>query len=102
MTYRVEESADHWPFSAVAPARTASCFSPSAFEGVARGVGAGAAGAGGSVTNVMVCGAATFLPLAVLASGPIVTPNSAVGASLPPAGVPASAFGVPEQVNLVC
>src|SRR6266576_6684454 len=100
-TYRVEESADHWPFSVVAPARTASCFSPSAFEGVARGVGDGAAWAGGCVTNVMVCGAATFLPLAVLASGPIVTRYCVLGARLPLAGCTASVFDSHEKVAVV-
>jgi hypothetical protein len=37
--YREEESADHWPCSAGAPPSDVSCFSPSAFDGVARGDG---------------------------------------------------------------
>src|SRR5437762_6508024 len=99
--YRVEESADHWPLSAGAPPSEVSCFSPSAFGGVARGEGWGAGVAGGFVTNVIVCAEASFLPEAVFALGPMVTWYWVFGARLPLVGCTASVFADHAKVTVV-
>src|SRR5690348_17182457 len=80
--YRVDESADHWPWNVAAPPIVVSGFSASAFVGVARGDGWGAGVGGGWVTNVIVCADDSCFPFAVFAPAPIVTLYWVFGARL--------------------
>ena len=59
-------------------------------------------GAGGCVTNVIVCAVASGCPVAVVAVGPIVTWYCVFGAKLPLVGRTASVLlGCQENVTLV-
>src|SRR6266566_4759817 len=101
--YTVEESGDH--STAVMPSGmlASRCWLVSTPRGVglAMGVGDGDGDGGGWVTNVMVFGAVSDCPAAVLAPGPIVTWYWVFGARLPAVGVTDKVFSCHEKATVV-
>src|SRR5256885_17100531 len=96
-----DESADHCAVSPAAPARVASCFSPSTGVGDGRGLGVGVGVVvGGWVTKVIVCGCARCWPAAVVAVGAMGAWSCVVGARVPLAGCTTHGFHSPRKPGL--
>src|SRR3989442_10844325 len=102
MKKTVEESGDH--AMSVMPGPAASWRGLVMFpfgDGGATGLGDGMGGEGGCVTNVMVFGAVSTWPAAVLAVGPMVTWYWVFGARFPLVGRTSSVFAFHENATVV-
>src|SRR5437588_11707957 len=101
--YTVDESGDHSTLVMPSGMLGSRCWPVSAVTGVGRadGLGEGDGAGGGCVTNVMVFGAVSDWPEAVLAPGPMVTWYCVLGARSPAVGVTERVFSCHEKATVV-